>query len=105
MSVIGRIVEFVCGMFIRGVVATGLGIILEVFCTVFGTIFFGSGVGELLHGTSERSFVSIIIFHIIGWALSFPAMRDLMDSDVEIPSHTVTVDNGKHLMVARVYTK
>lgn len=105
MSISNRIVEFVCGMIIRGMIATFLGFVLEIVFTFFGTIFFGSVVGDLLHGTDKRGFYSIIVFHLIGWALSFSIMRDLMDSDVEIPTHTVTIDDGKHTMIARVYTK
>lgn len=95
-----RITDFISGIIIRGTIATGIGIILELAFVFVGGILFRDSIDALV-GTGIWGF---LIFHLIGWVISFPLLNEEYSMKVAIPDHVITVRDGKNTMVARIYT-
>jgi hypothetical protein len=96
-----KFLEFISSIFIRGVIATGIGIILEIAVVVFSALVLPDGVHTLL--TSGSPLVSFLIWHAIGWLISWPLVNNLYESDSLAPSYTLNIVDGNRRITANVY--
>lgn len=100
--------SFLSRMFVRGMLAMPLGIIVQFLMTVWGVAFF-HGV-SLVHNflismDDGPIWIKFLFFHAIGWALAFFALRDQekVARSNEQAHTSVSFTEGLHTVQANIY--